>query len=362
MNKSILLLSLFLLFSLSFAETIDLIVYHQIGCHACAINFENLNKLSSEYDLNITEKELSEHYENYDEMKAVYDEFGFCDIGKTPSTLIDNEVLVIGALSEQEWREIFDDCLDKGCTVGLINQGKFTEKNPGVCDQPLTLTVLIFAALIDAINPCTIAVMIMLLGVILLTKGKDHTLMAGLAFIITIFVMYLLMGLGLKYALDLSGSANLFFMVVTVIALVLSIMEINAYFRYQPGFGAVEMPMFLRPYLKTAMKKATSLPGVVAVAILCSIFLLPCSSGPYLIVLGMLKESLSMQALMYLIIYNIVFVLPMFLIVVGIYKGLTTVEDMTELKNKYIKEVHLISGIILFILFLLMSARVMGLV
>jgi cytochrome c biogenesis protein CcdA len=362
MNKPLLLLSLLLISSFAFAQSLDLIFYHATGCHACAVTTEMLDTLSNDYELNITEKEVSSNSDNFEELMGVYTDFGYNTFGaQTPSTLINNQALVIGSMPEEKWRSLFDDCLDGSCTEGIYTHDSFTPKTQGGdSQQPLTLTVLIGAALVDSINPCTIAVMVMLLGVILLTQGRDRTLFAGIAFTVTVFVMYLLMGIGLLTAITSTGLTNMFFILVTIAALILSIMEINAYFRYQPGFCAVEMPMFLRPYLKKAMKGATSLPGVVGTAVICSLFLLPCSSGPYLMVLGMLAKSITMQALFYLVVYNLIFVLPMFAIVLAIYKGMTTVEDMTELRNKYIKEIHLVSGIILFGLFLLMVLHLMG--
>ena len=63
---------------------------------------------------------------------------------------------------------------------------------------------------------------------------------------------------------------------------------------------------FMRPYLKNVMKSATSIPGVAVAALVCSLFLLPCSSGPYLMVLSMIAESVTVQALLYLVIYNLI--------------------------------------------------------
>jgi len=83
-------------------------------------------------------------------------------------------------------------------------------------------------------------------------------------------------------------------------------------------------------------------------------FLLPCSSGPYLMVLGMLAKAVSAETLSYLVVYNIIFIMPMLLITIAIYLGKTTAETMGEVKERYIREIHLISGIIMFLLFLLM--------
>lgn len=60
-------------------------------------------------------------------------------------------------------------------------------------------------------------------------------------------------------------------------------------------------------------------------------FLLPCTSGPYFVVLGYLaSESANLQTWGYvcLALYNLVFVLPMLLIVFAIAFGWKSAEDL----------------------------------
>jgi cytochrome c biogenesis protein CcdA len=147
---------------------------------------------------------------------------------------------------------------------------------------------------------------------------------------------------------------RVFYLIVTVAAFVLAMMEIRAFIDYKPGFMAVEMPMFLRPYAKKVTSEATSSFGVILAAVFCSLFLIPCSSGPYLIVLGMLAKAATLQTVSYLLLYNFIFILPMLVITVLIFFGKTTVEKIGKAKDRYIRYIHLASGIILFILFFLM--------
>jgi len=136
--------------------------------------------------------------------------------------------------------------------------------------------------------------------------------------------------------------------------LILAVLEVRAFIDYRPGMMAVEMPMFLRPYAKEATSKATSPIGVIIAAMFCSLFLVPCSSGPYLLVLGMLAKAATIQTVSYLLLYNLIFILPMVLMTVAIYLGKTSVEKIHNLKEDYIKYIHLASGIILFVLFFIM--------
>jgi cytochrome c biogenesis protein CcdA len=269
--------------------------------------------------------------------------------------------MIVGAATDLTWKKVFDACLEGKCLVGAYDGDlkQLSDFGEGA-GQPITLIVLIGAALVDSINPCTIAIMVMLLAVILRSEGRGKMLLAASVFISIIFFMYLAMGIGLLHAVGTAQVTDLFFKIVTALAFILTVLEFNAYFNYKPGFLAVEMPLFLRPLTKIVLNKATTIPGVALAAIFCSLFLIPCSSGPYLTVLAMLAHTVTAQALIYLVVYNIVFVLPMIVIALAIYYGKTSVETIEQFKNEKVREIHLFSGIILLILFLIMLAKVMG--
>ncbi len=351
---------LFALLSILFAQQINITFYYGVGCPHCARTEAVFEELKKNYTLNIVEKEVYQDYTNRNEMFALYERFNVNPYsGGVPTTLVDDKMLVIGEMPKKYWEYVFQQCEAGNCLEGAYSANDFSD----IASKPsseLTWSVLIGAALVDSINPCTLAVMTMLLAVILLSKGRKETLLAGIAFTATVFVMYLLFGLGILKAITTTGLTEIFFIIVTILALVLAVMEINAYFNYKPGFFAVEMPMFLRPYAKKAIEKAISLPGVIAAAVFCSVFLLPCSSGPYLMVLGLLAKEISTLHLMYLIVYNLFFVLPMVMITALVVAGYATVQKISETKEKYIRKIHLISGVLLLGIFFLMLAHLLG--
>ena len=352
----------FLLILLLFVATVNsalsIVLYYGDGCQHCAATEAILEKLAPEYNLSIVKKEVRSNHANLAEMLDVYYKFGIdpsSSISGVPSTLIQqHNVLVLGEMKEEQWRGLLSNCSRGMCKAGVYTANTFFSLEEKNNFSRLTFAVLIGAAIVDSINPCTIAIMVMLLGVILTSKGRKSALIAGLLFSFTIFIMYLVIGLGVMKAIGSTNLQNIFFAVVTSGAAVLAFLELRAYFYYQPGIASIEMPLFLRPYAKGVIEKATSYPGVAAAAVFCSLFLLPCSSGPYLMVLGMLSKSASFESISYLIIYNFVFILPMLIITIAIYLGKTTVDKMTDLKETYIREIHLLSGIILLIMFLFM--------
>jgi len=348
---------------------IEVIEYYGVGCPHCARTAELLEGMRGEYGLSFIKKEVYSHADNRAEMFEVYEEFGQDpSSGGVPTMLVEGKALIIGELTEEQWRTLFDTCLEGDCPGGVFTKktiddgyaasvSEIEEKDQF---QALTLWGLVAAAIVDSLNPCTIAVMVMLLGLILVSEGRKRMLLSGFTFITVIFLAYILLGVGILHVIDNPEITNIFYGAATVGLFILAVMEFNGYLNYKAGFFSVEMPMWLRPYTKRVIEGATSLPGVAIAAMFCSVFLIPCSSGPYLAVLAIISKAVTLQAMSYLVLYNVIFVLPMILITVAIYSGYTTIEKVGETKEKYIRQLHLISGIVLFLLFVYMAAAFLG--
>jgi len=203
----------------------------------------------------------------------------------------------------------------------------------------MDLFTTIGLAAVDAINPCAIAIQAALLSM-LLTKGRKEVLIGGILFSITVIIMYAIYGLLLHKILSIFYSSIKVFLIALLIILI--ILEFNSYFNYKPGLISVEMPVFLRPYAHKLISRVYSPWMVVPVAIFISLFLLPCSSGPYIIFLG-LQQTLNY---LYFMIYLLVFASPFFAVTFLVY-FLMKPERVMEWRNKYVRELHLISGILL---------------
>lgn len=213
----------------------------------------------------------------------------------------------------------------------------------------LTLAAVIGGSLVDAINPCEFAVLIILMTTILATGNYQKALLSGLAFSVSIFISYFLMGIGLYKALSLGLVSSWLFQVIGWLAILLGLFNLKDYFWYGKGF-LMEVPLSWRPRLKNLIHSVTSPSGAFAIGFLVSLFLLPCTSGPYIVILGMLaKNTLDIQAVLYLLLYNLIFVLPMILISLAVYKGFDPAKA-EEIRQKRLRILHLIAGIIMFVM------------
>jgi len=211
----------------------------------------------------------------------------------------------------------------------------------------ITIPAVIGAAVVDAVNPCEFAVLIILMTTVLATGKKRRALFSGLAFSLSIFISYFLMGLGLYSAIQAAGLTRTFYAVIAVLAVFIGLFNLKDYLWYGKWF-LMEVPMSWRPRLKSLIRNVTSVPGAFFTGFAVSLFLLPCTSGPYIVILGLLAQTTTKgYALVLLVLYNLIFVSPMVLITGAVYFGFTTTEKAEECRTKCLKTLHLIAGLII---------------
>lgn len=229
----------------------------------------------------------------------------------------------------------------------------------------VTFIKILSLAAVDAINPCALAVMTIVLMTLLIHDAhkRKNVLLGGLSFTLAVYILYFLYGLIMvqffSHAIPETGIyASYIFKGFGIFAIILGILNIKDYFFYKPGGLATEMPLKLRPKMKFLIKKMTSPKGAFFIGIFVTLFLLPCTIGPYIIASVELSTLNFFKTLMWLLIYNLIFVLPMIAITFIIYLGLTTVDNVSGWKERNIKYLHLIEGLILIILGILMVTEI----
>lgn len=218
----------------------------------------------------------------------------------------------------------------------------------------LSIISIIGLALVDAVNPCALAVMTMVLMTLLLQnpKNKKQILLGGLAFSLAVFILYFLYGfIMIQFFSNLipaTGSFSLYiFKGFGLLAILLGILNIKDFIYYTPGSVGTEMPLKLRPKVKMWIKKITSPKGAFIIGIIVTLFLLPCTIGPYIIASGKLSVLSIFKTIPWLLLYNLIFILPMIAITLVIYLGVTTVSTVSGWKEENIRYLHLIEGLIL---------------
>jgi len=135
------------------------------------------------------------------------------------------------------------------------------------------------------------------------------------------------------------------------LAVIIGLANIKDFFWYGGGGFVMEIPRAWRPALKKMLSSVTSPFGAFLMGFAVCLFELPCTGGPYIVILGLLAERMTMFAsIPLLLMYNLFFVLPLIIITFMIYLGFANVEKTTEWKERNIRKLHLIAGLIMFIL------------
>jgi cytochrome c biogenesis protein CcdA len=219
-------------------------------------------------------------------------------------------------------------------------------------------------ALADSVNPCEIAILAMVLVAILVKNPgkKRKVLYGGLAFVSAVFIGYLVYGLIIVqffkvFAEVLRENSGLIYNGLAILAMIIGALHIKDYFIYRKGSLATEMPLFMRPKAKKWTEKMVSPSGAFVIGFIVTLFLLPCTMGPYIVASGLLADLGMLGALPWLLYYNLIFVLPMLIIVGIVYFGFAKVDEVEGWKDKHVRLLHLIAGILLFLVGLAILMR-----
>lgn len=210
--------------------------------------------------------------------------------------------------------------------------------------------ILIPAAVSDSINPCEFAILLILLSAIL-TKHNNRrkVIIAWLLFSLSIFISYLLMWIGIYKALATSWSTTTLKVIVWIVGIVVGLFNLKDYF-FPDKWISFEVPHSWRPKMQKLASWVVSPLGAFLIGFLISLFLLPCTSGPYITILWYLaseSNSINFWWYIYLLMYNIIFILPMLIITWIVWFGFMSIKQLSDLRKKNIWKLHLIVGLLM---------------
>ena len=178
----------------------------------------------------------------------------------------------------------------------------------------LFFVLVTIAALIDSISLCALSILILTIAFLFsLGRLRSDILKLGGFYIFGIFVTYVLIGLGILRVLQFFNTPHFMATVGAVILIGFgAITLINEFF---PKFPVkLRIPHAAHHKIASLMEKA-SLPGAFLLGVIVGLCAFPCTGGPYLMILGLLHDhGTFLSGLAYLIFYNLVFVLPLAII------------------------------------------------
>jgi len=323
------------------------------GCPHCARVEPFLEELEQNplMNVNIEQFEIYGNRSNAQLLDQFFDSYQIPGNSRgVPVVFIAHNYLVGDKPIIEQLEKLIEDY--RGANCPKIN-GKETTGETGIYSpleklSTLSLFTIISAALVDSINPCAIAVLLILMSALILSGTKNRALKAGFAFTVSIYITYFLFGLGLFSALRITGLSYWFYKIVGLIAIVIGLANIKDYFWHGGGGFVMEIPMRWRPSLKKMLSGVTSPFGAFLAGFVVCFFELPCTGGPYIFILGLLAEKTARHiAIPLLLLYNLFFILPLIVLTLIIYSGYASVASANKWKDRNIKILHLITGIVM---------------
>ncbi len=220
----------------------------------------------------------------------------------------------------------------------------------------LTIPTILGLAAADAVNPCELSVLTLALIAILTRFPRDRkkVLQIGFAFTAAILLMYIVYGILLISVFKgISHIDPLKFWVykaLGVIGIILGALNIKDFFSYGSLGMVTEVPRKWRPKMKDIISRITSTKGAFVTGLIVAFFLTPCTMGPYIICCGLLEPLTVVETIPWLLLYNVIFILPMIIITLIIYFGFSTIDNVYGWREKNIRILHLVAGILLILI------------
>lgn len=183
----------------------------------------------------------------------------------------------------------------------------------------ITLPAVLVAAAIDGINPCAFTVLLLFVTAMLatlqageasLSAVRARLLSRGGIYIAAVFLTYLGLGVGLLKTLDIFTRQHTPARFGALLAILFGLWMLKDFFL--PDWGwRLQAPGRIGIIARQSAKKAT-LPALIVGGFLIGLCTVPCSGAVYLGVLSLLAlQPTRLLGYSYLVLYNIVFILPL---------------------------------------------------
>mgnify|MGYP001558484628 CR=1 FL=1 len=211
------------------------------------------------------------------------------------------------------------------------------------------LPLVLISSLLDSVHPCSFSILLITIAFLFgLQLSREKILQIGGVYIAGIFASYLLIGLGLLKVLHLFNTPHFMGKLGAAILIIFGIVNlINRFFPNAPI--KLSLPSVAHKPMARLLEK-TSIVAAFGLGVLVGICQFPCMGGPYLMVIGLLRDQVTyMAGFWYLLLYNLVLIVPLVL-VLWFSADKTIVEKMQEWKRDNLPLVRLVAGVAMVIL------------
>lgn len=282
----------------------------------------------------------------------------------TPAIFIGKDFLIGEAITKEKVIELIDK-YEEGISLPLQEATKkkdIAEHSIINRFRSFGVFTIIGAGLLDGVNPCAFATIIFLISYLAIIKRKGYELiLVGIAFTLSVFITYLLIGIGifefLKYLTFLKTFTIFIYVSIGALTFILGILSLIDYFKCRRGEARdilLQLPDFLKKRIHTTIKEHAGFKRYVFAAFITgfivSILELSCTGQVYLptIVYATGISKIRFSAYMYLLLYNLMFIVPLIVIFILAYLGTTSIR-LSDILGKNITLIKLLTSILFFV-------------
>jgi hypothetical protein len=237
------------------------------------------------------------------------------------------------------------ECRDKSRTIFVPWIGKLDAS-----ELSLPLITVVIAGL-DSFNPCAFFVLFSLLGLLIHARSRSKMFIVGAIFVfLSGFIYFIFMAAWLNLFLFM-GQVQIITIIAGLVAVLIAAINIKDFFRYKQGVS-LTIPDNAKPKLFDRMRRlisSTSLVSIIigttALAIAANSYELLCTAGFPMVFTRILtlKDLSSVSYYSYLVLYNIVYVIPLAAIVL-IFTITLGKKKLSEWEGRILK---LVSGVMM---------------
>ncbi len=325
-------------------KTVHMAYFFEEGCRECGRASEIIDWLESMYDaVEINQFDIQDR-ENKILATALGIRTGIPEnrIMSTPVFFIGNDCI----LSEDISRNTLSGMIAKYAQTGAppawesFTGDDFTKAENYLKTQftSFALLAVALAGLGDGINPCAFATILFFVSYLgMVGRKKNEILIVGLSFAAAVFATYFLVGLGfLQFVRTMTNfdiMAKIIFGGTAVLCIVFGILSIYDYVKAAQGKTGemmLQLPTFLKKRIHKTIREKSRMNSMVAGAFIAgftvSILEFACTGQVYLPTITFMVgvEGLKSTAVLYLILYNIFFILPLLLVFSVVYFGVSS--------------------------------------
>lgn len=234
----------------------------------------------------------------------------------------------------------------------------YGEKNILDRFSKFSIPAIIFAGLLDGVNPCAFTTIIFFISYLLfIGKRRKTIIVMSISFIIAVFLCYLAIGFGAYIILSTLTTikiiGHIIFLSFGILALILGILSFYDYFVARSGATdrmILQLPLIVKQKIHKEIKEKTGvgriLIGSFFAGVVISFLEFGCTGQVYLptITFVVSRNNLALKPIMALIVYNIMFIAP--LIVIAIAANIISRESVAKNVSKNIPVVKLFTALL----------------